>query len=74
MATVIVGTDRGVAPHDIFTVYFGGDRDVLADGEAENSILAGQGETVTGMTDCGLVKRAHVRTGPRTRPQEMERT
>ena len=41
VATVIVRADGGVAPHDIFAVYLGGDRDVLANGEAENSILAG---------------------------------
>jgi hypothetical protein len=51
VATVVVRADGGVATHDILAVYFGGDRDVLANGEAEDSILAGQSKTVAGMDD-----------------------
>lgn len=47
VATVVVGRDGGVGPHNILAVDLGRDGNVLANGEAENIVGVGQAEAVT---------------------------
>lgn len=53
VALIIVGGDWGIGAHDLLggTLGSSGERDMLADGEAEDIGGLGQGETV----DCSIV-------------------
>ncbi len=46
MAEVVVAARRCVAPHDVLAIDFGGDGDVLADGQTEYILGVGERETV----------------------------